>query len=293
MGEPEMGERQVAEPGAWFDASFTAEPAFRAAVEAIQSGDVAALVGLLDARPALLQERALGPKAAYVTVARYFTNPKLFWFVAFNPVFVEPMPANIVEVARVMIERGVERSDLDYALELVLSGRVARESGQQEALIRALLAAGATATPRSIEVAAAHREVAALRVLLSAGQPMTTAIAAALGDDAALRELIASAQPDDVQTAFGLAVINGNPGATRIALDAGADVNAFLPVHAHSTALHQAALAGQVALVELLLERGARKDQRDTLWDATPLDWSVYEGRSAARAVLERASSAG
>jgi hypothetical protein len=289
------------EPGASFDRSFGAEPAFRAAVEAIHSGDVATLVRLLDAQPGLLQKRAVGPKAARVAAtttqaeptpapAHYFTNPKLFWFVAFNPVFVDPMPANSVEVARVMIERGVERSDLDYALELVLSSRVARESGQQEALIRALLAAGATATPRSIEVAAAHRELAALRVLLSAGQPMTSAIAAALGDDGALRELLATAQPDDVRTAFGLAVINGNLEAARLSLDAGADVNAFLPVHAHSTALHQAALAGQVTLVELLLERGARKDQRDTLWAATPLDWAVYEARTGARAVLESTS---
>ena len=280
-----MDQSEKGEPGAPFDASLSAEPAFRAAVEAIHAGDVAALVRLLDAQPRLLQERASSRESARVP---YFTNPKLFWFVAFNPVFVEPMPANIVEVARVMIERGVARSDLDYALELVLSGRVARESGQQEALIRVLLAAGATATPRSIEVAAAHRELAALRVLLSAGQPMTSAIAAALGDEGALRELLATAQPDDVRTAFGLAVINGNLEAARLSLDAGADVNAFLPVHAHSTALHQAALAGRVALVELLLERGARRDQRDTLWDATPHDWAVYEGRAAARAVLER-----
>jgi ankyrin repeat protein len=56
----------------------------------------------------------------------------------------------------------------------------------------------------------------------------------------------------------------------------------------HSTALHQAALGEDVALIELLLERGARTDQRDTLWNGTPLEWAIHQGRTAARAVLER-----
>jgi ankyrin repeat protein len=74
-------------------------------------------------------------------------------------------------------------------------------------------------------------------------------------------------------------------------LEAGADVNAFLPVHAHSTALHQAAVNDDVAMIEMLLARGARTDARDKLWEGTPLDWSIHENRPAAQAVLERASA--
>jgi ankyrin repeat protein len=126
--------------------------------------------------------------------------------------------------------------------------------------------------------------------LLDGGQPMSVLLAAALGAEDELRELLQSASREDVQAAFGLAVINQHARAARLALDAGADVDAFLPVHAHSTALHQAALDDDVVLVELLLERGARTGVRDTLWDATPLGWAIHQGRAGTRAVLERRS---
>jgi ankyrin repeat protein len=98
---------------------------------------------------------------------------------------------------------------------------------------------------------------------------------------------VTSAGADEVRDAFGLAVIVGNLEAARIALDAGADVNAFLPVHSHGTALHTAALGENVAMLDLLLERGARTDTRDKLWDATPLDWATHQNRPLARARLE------
>ena len=193
---------------------------------------------LLDAKPRLLRERTLGPEV-YRRVRRraYFTDPKLFWFVANNPTRAETMPANMADVAQVMIERGVEQYDLDYALGLTMTSRVAREQGQQRPLVRVLLAAGARATRDDIVSAAAHRELDALRALLDAGQPLSAPIAAALGMDDALRELMPSATGDDVQTAFGLAVINGHTRAARLALDAGSAVDAYLPVHAHMTAL--------------------------------------------------------
>ena len=193
----------------------------------------------------------------------------------------------MADVAQVMIDRGVEQSDLDYALGLTMTSRVAREQGQQRPLVRVLLAAGARATRDEIVSAAAHRELDALRALLEAGQPLSAPVAAALGMDDALRELLPSASGDDAQTAFGLAVINGHARAARLALDAGADVDAYLPVHAHMTALHQAAQLDDVDLIAFLLSRGARTDRRDTLWDGTPLNWAEHFGKAAARAALE------
>jgi hypothetical protein len=273
---------------ALLDTSAIADPSFRAAVAAIHAGDVAALAALLDAEPRLLRERILGPEV-YRRVRRrgYFTDPKLFWFIANNPTRVERMPANMADVAQVMIDRGVEQSDLDYALGLTMTSRVAREQGQQRPLVRVLLAAGARAARDEIVSAAAHSELDALRALLEAGQPMSATIAAALGADDALREQLRNASPEDVQTAFGLALINGQGNAVRLALDAGADVNAYLPVHAHMTALHQAAQLDDVDLIAFLLSRGARTDQRDTLWDGTPLNWADHFGKTAARAALE------
>ncbi|MEA2785210.1 MAG: hypothetical protein QOF71_1314 [Candidatus Eremiobacteraeota bacterium] len=281
--------RDRAEIATLLDRGAIADPSFRTAVEAIHAGDVTALSRLLDAEPRLLRERIAGPEVYRRAPRRwYFTDPKLFWFVANNPTFAERMPSNMADVAQVMIDRGVDQADLGVALALTMTSSSAREHGQQLPLMRVLLAAGAHPDRESIVVTAAHGELDALRALLDGGQPMSVLLAASFGADAQLQELLPGAARDDVQTAFGLAVINGHAQAARLALDAGADAGAFLPVHTHSTALHQAALDDDVTLIELLLQRGARTDVRDTLWDGTPLDWAIHEGRAAARAVLER-----
>jgi len=276
---------------ALLDRSAIGDPSFRAAVAAIWSGDVAALARLLDAEPRLLRERIEGPEA-YRRAKRpqYFLDPKLFWFVANNPTLVERMAPNIVEVARAMIERGVDPADLDYALALVATSLKAREAGLQLPLIRLLLEAGATVTREALLVTGAYRELDALRALVATAPHVDASLAAAaLGDSAALASALPYANADDVQAAFGLAVINCHKDALALALDAGADVNAPLPVHAHSTALHQAAVNDDAAAVELLLARGANPDARDSLWNATPLDWAIHEKRPVARAALERA----
>jgi peptide-methionine (S)-S-oxide reductase len=267
------------------------DPSFRAAVGAIQKGDVKRLVELLDSEPRLLRERAVGPEVYRQARRRgYFTDPKLFWFVANNPTSIDTMPANIVDIARVMMERGVEQGDLDYALGLMMTSSVAREQGHQLPLMRALLAGGATPTRDTILSTAAHRELGALRALVAAGEPMSAPIAGALGRVDVLPTLLAASNADDIAAAFGLAVINRELEAARLALDAGADVNAFLPIHSHSTALHQAAGDDNVPMIDLLLSRGARPDARDTLWDGTPLGWAIHGNRSAARQALEAAT---
>lgn len=48
--------------------------------------------------------------------------------------------------------------------------------------------------------------------------------------------------------------------------------------HPHTTPLHQAVLGGHEAVVRLLVERGARLDIRDTIWQGTPLGWALYGG---------------
>jgi len=99
--------------------------------------------------------------------------------------------------------------------------------------------------------------------------------------------LLAEAPREEIQRALGLAAINRQNAAARIALDAGADPNAFLPIHAHSLPLHQAAIDENLELVELLVARGARTDIADTLWGSTPLGWAIHQGKSRARAFLE------
>jgi ankyrin repeat protein len=71
-------------------------------------------------------------------------------------------------------------------------------------------------------------------------------------------------------------------------LDAGEDPGRFNPpgCHSHSTPLHQAALAGHFDIVRLLVERGARRDLKDTVHQGTPADWAEYGGHTAIRDYL-------
>jgi len=275
---------------ALLDRDAIAESSFRAVVGAIHAGDVAALERLLDANPRLLRERNVGPEPYRRAKRRqYFLDPKLFWYVANNPTLVERMAPNIVEVAGVMLARGVEPVDLDYTLQLTATSLAARMQGLQQPLMRLLLEAGATVTRETVIVTAAHWELDALRVLVATGPAIDPCLAAAAcGDVAELASALPYANAQDVQAAFGLAVINRHNDAATLALDAGADVDAPLPVHAHSTALHQAVVNDDAAAIALLLARGANPDVRDALWDATPLDWAIHENRPAARGALER-----
>jgi ankyrin repeat protein len=264
------------------------DPSLRFAVKAVQRGDVARLARLLDAEPRLLHERALGHEAyRQATRFQYFRDPKLFWFIANNPTLKKRMPDNMVEVAETMIARGVEQADLDYALELVMTSAMAREQKLQAPLVRCLMTAGAVASPHAIDMTLGHWELEPVRLLLANGQPMTAPIAAAFGAVDKLPALLRSATSDEIQRALGLATINRQTEAARLALDAGADPNGFLPVHAHSLPLHQAVLDENLPLMQLLVERGARIDVPDTLWGSTPLGWAIHQNKARARAWLE------
>jgi hypothetical protein len=249
------------------------DPELRAAVSAIHAGDLAAIERL----PAELSHRRIIEPEGYGE--SYFHNPMLLWFVAGNP-SLRRLPDNIVEVTRALLAHDPAQADRDYTLELVMTSALAREQGHQIALMHELLEAGASATPKAVMIALAHHELDAVRELLRRGHPMTAPIAAALGD-------VQMARPQEAQLTLALAVINDQVETARSALEAGADVNAFLPIHGHSTALHQAALTDDPELLALLVSHGARRDIRDTVWNGTPLDWAIHENRQRARAFLE------
>lgn len=256
---------------------------FKEAVAALHRGDAHALTRLLDAHPRLLRDRAIEPDCY---PRDYFRDPKLFWFVANNPILVERVPNSIVDVAKAMIARGVEQADLDYTIGLAMSGDWSAQPDLRIALVSALVEGGARVSSEALLVALAHWQTALVEALLAKGLPMTTSVAAALGRAEALASLLATTTSADLQEAFGLAVINRQSGTARHCLDAGADVNAFLPVHKHSTPLHQAAINDDLPMMELLLARGARADIRDTLWNGTPLGWAIHNHKAKAEALL-------
>jgi peptide-methionine (S)-S-oxide reductase len=260
---------------------------FRAAVDAIHASDLAGLERLLDRHPQLLRMRAVEPDCY---PGDYFRDPKLIWFIANNPTLMRRMPANIVAIAAAMIARGVAQEDLDYTLELVMSNGLSHRQARQSELIALLIEAGARATPQSVACALAYRCVAPIRTLLDRGHTLTASIAAALGRDEELKLLLADASPPERQEALALAVVNGQVGAAGLCLDAGADINAFIPVHSHSTPLHQASVNDDVAMLRLLAARGASLDTRDKLWDGTPLGWAVHTKKRDAEAFLRTAA---
>ena len=119
------------------------DPLFTEAVAAIDAGDITLLESLLEQQPALLRERAGYPAEGY------FKKPYLLWYVADNPIRIDKLPANIIEITRSFIRfiasnaPGSMQEQLDYALGLVATGRIPRECGVQIEMMDLLIDAGA------------------------------------------------------------------------------------------------------------------------------------------------------
>jgi hypothetical protein len=256
---------------------------FRRAVELLDAGDVAGLRGYLNQHPNLVHQHVA------FEGGNYFRNPTLLEFVAENPVRHGSLPANIVEVTKVILDAGPKQSSQNEALMLVSTGSVPRECRVQLPLIDVLCAYGAD--PNSaVQATALHGEFEAVNALIGHGARIDLPVAAALGRIEDARRLLAGANSEDRHLALSLAADFGHVEIVRLLLDAGEDPNRYNPVggHSHTTPLHQAAGGGHDEVVQLLVERGARLDFKDILWRATPADWARHAGRTEIEAYLRR-----
>jgi Ankyrin repeats (3 copies) len=77
---------------------------------------------------------------------------------------------------------------------------------------------------------------------------------------------------------------NENPDAVTVLIELGFDVNAM----SRAAPLHEAAMRGNLELIELLLAHGADPDQRDRSYHATPAGWAEHHHRQEARQRLAR-----
>ncbi len=262
------------------------DPRFHEAVAAIDAGDVAALESLLAAHPELIRERAECGEG-------YFHRPYLLWFVAENPVRNDRLPTNIVQVTRTLIDelerQQVEsrREQIDYALELVCSGRVPREQGTQRELIELLVGAGAD-PDAAMPCCLAHREVEAAERLLEHGARLTLTAAISTGRREGAARLAANAGPEERQTALTAAALYGDAPSLELLIGLGAGLDAYSPpgFHAHANPLHHAVASGSLAAVKLLVEAGADLGKRDLLYHATPRGWAEYLERAEIAAYL-------
>ena len=259
------------------------DPVFRRAVDLLDAGDVESLREHLNTHPDLAHRHVAiqGPE--------YFQNPTLLEFIAENPIRRGSLPANIVDVAKVILEAGAkdDPSALDETLGLVCSGRVPRECGVQIALIDLLCDNGA-APDRAMLPALPHGEFEAVNALIRRGAQVNLPVAAALGRDQESRRLLPNTSAEDRHRALALASQFGHAPIVRLLLEAGVDPSRYNPAgfHAHSTPLHQAALGGHTEVVRLLVEHGARVNLKDTLWQGTPEGWAKYAGHTGIESYL-------
>jgi hypothetical protein len=256
---------------------------FRRAVDLLDRGDVAGLRAHLNQHPNLVHQHVV------FEGGNYFRDPTLLEFVAENPVRHGTLPANIVEVTKVILDAGPSQSAQNETLMLVSTGRVPRECRAQLPLID-LLCDNAADPNSAIHAAALHGELEAVNALIGRGARIDLPVATALGRIEDARGLLAGASSEDRHLALTLAADFGHVKIVRLLLEAGEDPNRYNPVggHSHTTPLHQAAGGGHDEVVRLLVERGARLDLKDILWRATPADWARHAGRTEIEAYLRR-----
>ncbi|MEM1213616.1 MAG: ankyrin repeat domain-containing protein [Planctomycetota bacterium] len=274
------------------------DPRLAEAVAMIDDGDAAAIKRLLAEHPGLIHQRVVGGHDMYQT--GYFREPTLLHFVAANPSFEgERLPANLVEVAGVILDAGAEvdagcgDDRRGTTLGLVASGMLARTNGLQESLIRLLVERGAD-PDRAIGAALSERELGAAELLIGLGAAKTLSVHAAFDEGQQVKRLLQQGEPSeqDRRLALAYAALYGNRGPIfhLCSADCGnTDPNAYNPdgAHGHATPLHLAAYHGHADAVRELVKWGARLDMKDKLWGATPRGWAEYGGHDEIVALLD------
>jgi Ankyrin repeats (3 copies) len=254
------------------------DPLFREAVEAIDSGDIIALEKLLAQYPRLVRDRLNYPPEGY------FKDPYLLWFVAGNPIRIDKLPPNIVDVTQMLIgfvkreAPGNTQEQLDYTLGLIATGRIPRECGVQIEMIDLLIDEGAK--PGGGLGALAHGNIAAAERLIERGGELTLATAVGLNRMNDVKHLASSANREALLVALTTAAFYGKPDMISYLLSIGAGPNGYPRnndgFHSHATPLHQAVCSGSLDAVKLLVEADAKLDARDHIYEGTPLGWAGH-----------------
>jgi ankyrin repeat protein len=268
---------------------------FEAAVEAVIDGRVDVLATLLRDHPELARARS-----SRVT---HFDPPihraTLLHYVAANGVedYRQRTPPNAVDVATTLLRASAEVDALAdmysgqaTTMSMLVSSGHPVKAGVQVALVETLIDFGAAVEARGsgewtspLATALSFGYLPAAAALVRRGARIETLpIAAGMGRLDEARRLLPTASALDRHRAMALAAQLGQAEILQMLLDAGEDPNRYNPKgnHGHSTPLHQAVWSGHDAVVRLLIERGARLDIKDTIYEGTPLGWAEYGGRT-------------
>lgn len=269
---------------------------FEIAADAVVDGDVATLSCLLASHPALATARSQRVTDRNPPVHR----ATLLHYLAANGVedVRQRSPGNAVEVARLLLDAGADANALAdmyggqcTTLSMLVSSTPPAAAGVQVELIDVLVDSGASVeasgsgawtSPLVTALVFGFRDAADALVRRGA-RVDTVAAAAGLGRLNEVVAMLPTASADDRHRALALSTQLGHLEVSRAILDAGEDPDRYHPpgMHAHATPLHHAALGGHEAVVRLLVERGARLDLKDTIYQATPAGWAEHGGHPA------------
>ena len=256
---------------------------FETAVDAVVDGELAKLQSLLHEHPELPHARST--RRHHATLLHY---------IGANGVegVRQKTPANAVEITTTLLDAGAEPDALAdlydnkcTTMSMLVSSSHPAKAGLQAALAETLLDYGAAPHGRGSNwqspamTALQFGYLNTARELARRGAaPDSLAAAAGLGLVDEARRLLPTADTKERHVAISLAAQHGHTEIVGVLLDAGEDPNRYNPdgCHSHSTPLHQAIASDQPGVVRLLVERGARTDIRDTVYDGTPLGWADY-----------------
>lgn len=283
--------------------------AFESAAEAVITGDHEALGTLLRADPQLVHARSSRVTCHDPAVH----GATLVHYLAANGIegYRQLSPPNAVPIARMLLDAGAEPDALAgmyggqcATLSMLVSSSPPADAGVQVPLLHVLVDYGADVNGAGVATAWVSPMLTALvfgfgdaaLALEARGARVTELEAAAgLGRAADCAAMLPTATPLSRHRALALAAQLGHADVVRLLLDAGEDPNRFNPdgYHSHGTPLHQAALAGHLPVVRVLVERGARLNIEDGLWKATPLGWARHSGQGEVAAYLAAQAAPG
>jgi ankyrin repeat protein len=222
----------------------------------------------------------------------------LLHYVAANGVEGERQrtPANALEVAKTLLDAGAEVdavADMYDAeattMDMLVSSEHPAKAGLQSDLAELLLDYGSDINRRAkfgqtpVVIALAFGYLDTAEVLARRGASLSFEALAGLGRTDELRKALPASDAASRQAALALAAMHDQIAVVQLLLDAGEDPSRYNPegYHCHSTPLHQAVAADHLDVVKLLVDRGARLDLRDRIYDGTPLDWAIYLKKEA------------
>jgi ankyrin repeat protein len=284
-------------------AKYTSHPRFNQAVAAIDAGDLKTLEALVTSNPELVRARTnLAPPYGY------FTGATLLHHVAWNPGRTAPVPANVADIARLLLEHGaeVDASTLGRnggtTMGLVVTSKMASDANVSGPLIDLLVEYGARLGPvtsrspapgklgrGALDASLTDHAPRAAEKLIELGAEPDVFAAAALGQMDLLRSFFTTdgrltsrptrpgvrfSERDAIGLALLYAYVNRRSEAVDFLLELDANLN-MTGVN-NGAMLHRAAWDGDLAMVKRLVAKGADMSNRDNPFNSTPLSWAQH-----------------